>query len=203
VRLGWACWEVHLPLGRRAVVIRGQCVSKTLVIVPCGARKIWDVQPHRGPTAARDAYIGTPFKVNRGFAEVVGDRWVILSAKYGFIEPDFVITGPYNVTFNRKASRPVTVEYLRQQISELGLDQCKCVVVLGGQAYREIVEAAFRGLGVQLCFPFAGLPLGKALQATKQAALAFRELVSATKASTFRESQRVSPVKTEIEGDTP
>lgn len=139
------------------------------MIVPCGARKIWDVEPGRGPIPAREAYVGTPFKVNRAFAEVVGDRWVILSAKYGFIEPDFVIAGPYNVTFKRKASGPVTVERLRQQIQDLALDSYETVIGLGGREYREIIGAVFRDVPVQVLFPFAGLPLGKALQATKQA----------------------------------
>lgn len=54
-----------------------------LVIVPCGKRKIWDKHPDQGPTRADDAYIGTPFTLNRTYAERFGDRWVVLSAKYG------------------------------------------------------------------------------------------------------------------------
>jgi hypothetical protein len=143
-------------------------MSQTLVIVPCGVRKIWHLDPDRGPTPARDAYIGTPFKVQRAYAERFGDRWVILSAKYGFIDPDFVLPGPYDVTFKRKASGLVTVERLREQIRELGLDRFEVVVGLGGRAYRLAVERAFTGLPVRLCFPFAGLPLGKALRAVRQ-----------------------------------
>jgi len=149
--------------------LKGWFVTRRLVVVPCGARKIWDVDPQRGPTVARDAYVGSPFKVNRAYAERFGDRWVILSAKYGFIKPDFMIPGPYNVTFKRKSSNPVTVEYLRSQIPALGLDRCEHVIGLGGRAYREIIEAAFSPYPVKLSFPFAGLPLGRALQATKRA----------------------------------
>lgn len=149
--------------------LKGWFVTGTLVVVPCGARKIWDVDPQRGPTLARDAYVGSPFKVNRAYAEQLGARWVILSAKYGFIDPDFIIPGPYNVTFKRKSSNPVIVEFLRTQIPALGLDRCEHVIGLGGRAYREIIEAAFRPYPMELIFPFAGLPLGKALQATKHA----------------------------------
>ncbi|WP_390622104.1 DUF6884 domain-containing protein [Roseiconus lacunae] len=60
-----------------------------LVIVPCGSSKVWSNDPSAGPTIAKDAYIGSPFKVNRKYAEHIGNRWVILSAKYGFIEPVF------------------------------------------------------------------------------------------------------------------
>lgn len=152
-------------------------MPQILVIVPCGARKVWHLDPGRGPAPAREAYIGTPFKVHCAYAERFGDRWVILSAKYGFIDPDFVLPGPYDVTFKRKTSGPVAVEGLRQQIRELGLDRFAVVVGLGGRAYRVAVEQAFAGLPVRLCFPFAGLPLGKALQAAKQSVTACQQSV--------------------------
>jgi hypothetical protein len=62
-----------------------------LVVVPCGKSKVWDREPHRGPTPAREAYVGNLFKVGRRYAEAFSDEWVILSAKYGLIQPDFVI----------------------------------------------------------------------------------------------------------------
>ena len=40
-----------------------------LVIVPCGRSKVWDKSPEHGPTPVRDAYTGSPFKVNREYAE--------------------------------------------------------------------------------------------------------------------------------------
>jgi hypothetical protein len=61
-------------------------MDEALVIIPCGQAKLWDDDPQRGPTPARDAYTGAPFKVNRAYAERHGDRWVILSAKYGFCD---------------------------------------------------------------------------------------------------------------------
>ena len=47
------------------------------------------------------------FTTNRAYAEKFGSRWVILSAKYGFIRPDFQIPGPYNVSFKDPATKPV------------------------------------------------------------------------------------------------
>ncbi len=38
---------------------------EVLVIVPCGLSKIWDKNPNAGPMPAKDAYTGSPFKVNR------------------------------------------------------------------------------------------------------------------------------------------
>jgi hypothetical protein len=143
--------------------------SEVLVIAPCGLSKIWDKNPNAGVTPAKDSYTGSPFKVNRQYAERFGTKWIILSAKYGFILPDFEIPGPYEVTFKRKASNPVSREELRKQVKDQGLDQFPIVIGLGGKEYRLAIADAFQGLSVELNFPFAGLPIGKAMQATKRA----------------------------------
>jgi hypothetical protein len=140
-----------------------------LVIVPCGRSKTWDRYPDAGPTRADQAYTGAPFVVNRAHAERFGDDWLILSAKYGFVRPETVIPGPYEVTFKRASTNPIGVEELRSQIKELGLDRYPLVIVLGGREYREITRNAFDGLLPRLVFPFAGLPIGKMMRATKQA----------------------------------
>lgn len=122
-----------------------------------------------GPTLAKDAYIGSPFKVNRRYAEQKGTNWIILSAKYGFISPDFAITGPYEVTFKRKSSGPVTIDVLKEQIANLELDQYANIIGLGGKEYRAAITAAFECTMIEPSFPFSGLPIGKAMQATKRA----------------------------------
>ena len=65
-----------------------------------------------GPVPASEVYTSRFFKLHRAYAERFGDQWVILSAMYGFVRPDFLIPGPYNVTFKRKASGPLDVERL-------------------------------------------------------------------------------------------
>jgi hypothetical protein len=142
--------------------------NEVLVIVPCGLSKIWDKNPNAGPTYAKDAYKGSPFKLNRQYAERFGTKWIILSAKYGFILPDFEIPGPYEVTFKRKSSDPVSGELLRKQVRDQGLELFPIIVGLGGKEYRLAIADAFKGLSNELNFPFAGLPIGKAMQATKQ-----------------------------------
>lgn len=144
-------------------------VSGPLVIVPCGRAKVWDRNPQAGPTAAREAYTGRPFRVNVAYAERFAARWVILSAKHGLVDPDFVIDEPYDVTFNRKSSHPIDAAGVREQIAPLGLDRFDVVVGLGGRRYREIISEAFRSHAVRLCFPFAGLALGKMVRATRLA----------------------------------
>lgn len=144
-------------------------MAKLLVIVPCGRGKIWDKEPQRGPTPARHAYTGAPFTVNRQYAERFGSAWCILSAKYGLIAPDSAIPANYNTTFNDATTNPVTVAHLQQQLLAQQLDQFDVIVGLGGKEYRAMVQRAFASTRAELVFPFAGLPIGKAMQATKHA----------------------------------
>lgn len=140
-----------------------------LVIVPCGQQKIWDKDPSHGPVRAQDAYTGPPFVLNRKYAERFAAQWVMLSAKYGFISPHFVIPGPYNVTFKKPKTGPITLPALKDQARAQALDRFKIIVGLGGKEYRAKIEAVFAASGAELHFPFAGLPIGKAMQATKRA----------------------------------
>jgi hypothetical protein len=51
----------------------------------------------------------------------------------------------------------------------MGLDRYGEVIGLGGKEYRAAMKAAFESTNVRLSFPFAGLPIGKAMAATKLA----------------------------------
>src|ERR1700682_6158789 len=128
-------------------------LRKTLVIVPCGRAKIWAKRPDAGAVLARDAYIGSPFKVNRAYAERFGDDWLILSAKYGFLAPADTLPENYNVTFKRPRTNPIAREELRRQVAERGLDRYDEVVGLGGREYRTNIEYAFALSGVEVHFP--------------------------------------------------
>jgi hypothetical protein len=141
----------------------------TLVIVPCGKSKIWDREPNAGPTAARAVYTGAPFKVNREYAETFGNAWMILSAKYGFLSPEDVVPGSYEVTFKRRSTGPVSVDTLRGQVRSRRLDRFARVLALGGRDYRAPIESAFAGTNVRVEFPFAGMTLGVSLGAVKRA----------------------------------
>ena len=140
-----------------------------LVIVPCGLLKIWDKIPAAGPTEAKDCFPGPVFKANREFAERFGEAWVVLSAKYGFIEPSFVISHRYHETFRTKASGPVSVDQLRLQIKNQRLDRFSKIIGLGREEYRRVIEQAFVGINTELFFPFSKLTTGKVLQATSKA----------------------------------
>lgn len=140
-----------------------------LVIVPCGQAKIWDRQPHLSSVPARDAYTGSPFKVNRQYAEHFAEKWVILSAKYGFIPPDYKIPGPYNVTFKKMSTQPVSVALLREQIATQRLYLFRTIIGLGGKDYRGRIVEAFALWPTSIKFPFAGLRLGDSMSAINKA----------------------------------
>jgi hypothetical protein len=143
--------------------------QQTLVVVPCGSAKVWVRNPGHGLAPACEAYTSGFFAGNRRYAETFGDRWVILSAKYGFIAPDFTIPGSYNVTFKRASTNPIGVEALQRQMREQQLDSFTKVICLGGADYRAVVEQAFAGTGVGLVFPFLGKDLFGMMAAAKQA----------------------------------
>lgn len=111
-------------------------------------------------------YIGPPFKVNRAFAKKFADKWVILSAKYGFISPGFVIPEDYDVSFNTPATNPITVSELKAQAKEKSLENYDVVIGLGGKNYTEIVKEVFSG-SVKVIAPTEGLPIGKAMNFVK------------------------------------
>jgi hypothetical protein len=92
-----------------------------LVVVPCGAQKIWDTHPDVGAVPAQDAYTSAFFKTNRAYVERFGDHWVILSAKYGSVPPQFLIPGLYDVSFNRTSSGPISLRDLQLQIRQTHL----------------------------------------------------------------------------------
>lgn len=141
----------------------------TLVVVPCGKRKTWDKYPSAGPTRAEDVYIGAPFKVNKEYAEKYSSRWVVLSAKYGFIDPGFIISENYDVTFGDASTNPISIRELKEQIKQKALDSFDTVVALGGRDYADVVHRVFSGLEVRIEAPVAGLPLGRAMGAVRKA----------------------------------
>ena len=139
---------------------------RILAVVPCGKAKIWDRKPKAGETEAKDAYVGAPFRVNRKFVEKVADRWVILSAKYGFIDPNFVIPGNYNVSFKDPSTDPIDAEILEEQLKEKNLSGYDFVVALGGKDYASIVKEVFQSVS-RVVAPAEGLRPGNAMHYLK------------------------------------
>src|SRR5688572_26222430 len=112
-----------------------------LVIVSCGGQKVWTMRPRAGPVAAKDAYTSPVFRAARRYAEVFAEHWIILSAKYGLIEPEFIIPGPYNVSFYDSAA--IGSDELRNQVMRNSLDRFEHAAVLGSEEYWRRVTYSF------------------------------------------------------------
>ena len=142
---------------------------KTLVIVPCGKAKIWDKKPELDDARAEDAYTGTFFLLNKDYARTFGDRWIILSAKYGFINPETHIHN-YDVSFNNTRSNPVSTDILKDQIRQLELANFDRIIGLGGVQYRNRISESFGEYQIEILFPFANcLGIGEMQGAIKRA----------------------------------
>ena len=128
---------------------------KTLCIIPCGKTKIWDKYPNQGPTCAKEVYIG-PFSTKcKEYAEIFyPDDWCILSAKYGFLFPDDIVPGPYDVSFNSKKSNPISLQDLSKQIKDKNINKYEVLVVLGGKNYNIIIKNILENK--KLYFPLEG-----------------------------------------------
>ncbi|MEU7590628.1 DUF6884 domain-containing protein [Micromonospora sp. NPDC049230] len=102
-----------------------------VVIVPCGGKKL--------PTAAPagELYVGSYHRACRRAAAARGGRLLILSAKYGLLDPATVID-PYDLTMGQPGS--VTVATVRGQAALLGILDAR-VTVLAGKKYADVVTA--------------------------------------------------------------
>lgn len=118
-----------------------------LVIISCGRAKIWDKQPNLGAVQAKDAYSSPVFKAGRRYAEHFAEKWVILSAKYGFLEADQLIE-QYNLSFYEPQA--VQKHTLQRQVHELGLSRFQTIGVVGSDIYWRNAHTAFEGIAVSL-----------------------------------------------------
>lgn len=133
-----------------------------LFVVSCSQRKTDALKA--GPTAARDAYDGTAFKIARRMLENAGCKWCILSGYYGILWPDTIIEN-YDVKMDPDPYREWDGQFDSIKQKQYGrLMSAKRVVVLGSQLYARTAAVM---LDRKVEAPLAGLPIGKALQKLK------------------------------------
>lgn len=107
----------------------------TTVLVPCGAAKVTYA------TTAGDLYRGTFHRLARQAADVLtatGGRVLIVSGLYGLLELDTPVE-PYEQRINQAGA--ITLDELRRQADDLGLDSDRVVALLPS-AYRNALTAA-------------------------------------------------------------
>jgi hypothetical protein len=141
---------------------------KTLCIVPCGKRKIWDKFPDAGPQEAKDVYIGPYASKCIQYAQIFyPESWCILSAKFGFLLPNDIVPGSYNITFKEKKTRPISKDELFSQIRDKGLYKYDKIIVLGGKTYAERIDYLFEQKTILK--PLYGCRIGEALRKLNEA----------------------------------
>ncbi len=117
--------------------------GKVLCIISCGNRKIWNntKNPGIGSCPAKNVYTGNFVRLNQRYAEKFYPKfWCIVSAKYGFLMPDDIVPENYNIRITDPDA--ISMEELRKQAKDLGLDSYDRVVVLAGKAYVDAVRKA-------------------------------------------------------------
>ena len=184
-----------------------------LNIVACSRAKIWkDKYLDTKSYPARVAYKGGMFKqATNCFMDFksktgVEPRWVILSAKYGFIEPDQEISD-YNVSFSSPDDKYniVTDSKLLTQWKEKELERYPVVFLWGAEAYAGHVRNVLNDMGnnkVKFIAPAVHLPIGKAQQALKNFRIALANGGIEENVSNFKTVESINKPKTEMEKKT-
>lgn len=126
-----------------------------MIVVGCGRRK------QAVAAKARELYTGSLFRAARRYAEASGQRWVVLSAAHGVIDPDVVVR-PYDQVLElegdelaRWARKAAVSIYNHGPTSE--------VVILAGARYAVPVVAELAELGMRAREPLLGLGMGRRL----------------------------------------
>lgn len=132
-----------------------------LIVVSCTKKKIWDENVSADPyVPAQHAYAGTTVKdwLSKYQPKLSNYPWIVMSAKYGFIEPDHPIAN-YDVTFSDPRSGPISDETLKNQVRYqprfLGgqrklLCDFRYVAVKGSSTYLEKAKLAFSDMSAKV-----------------------------------------------------
>jgi len=115
------------------------------------------------PCAARDLYTSALFRGRRRFVEKTCDRWFILSAKHGLVDP-YQTLDYYDETLagtSRAARRSWSEQVLRELAEQVDPLQGQTLEVHAGMDYRDygLIEG-LRAAGASVLVPAVGLTLG-------------------------------------------
>lgn len=130
-------------------------MSRIISLVQCVSKK------KDSPSRAKNLYT-SPFFVNASaYAMKTSDKWFILSAKYGLVEPREVIK-PYDVTL-KNMSAGERKAWADRVFSELKpyLNKNDKVVMLAGVIYRKDLIKKIEDFGCEIKIPLKGLRIGE------------------------------------------
>jgi queuine/archaeosine tRNA-ribosyltransferase len=128
--------KYNTPIYVQEIPIKKLKNKKTLVIAACSQTKIGNTREVK--TKAKDMYQGRLFKLTRKLSEKNKWDYVIISAKYGLIDPDEEINGYEKFLKTKKdiiEVKPKVIPKLRSLL--LNYDN---VLVIAGKNYREVIK---------------------------------------------------------------
>jgi hypothetical protein len=137
---------------------------KTICLVSCASKKQDGMHP------AKELYVSNLFLKSFHYAECNADDWMILSAKYGLLNPNKLIES-YNISLNKM---PISArrEWAAQVFRELTvfLNPGDCVIVLAGQRYAEFLVPKLIACGILVNRPMKNMRIGQQLKWLKEQA---------------------------------
>jgi hypothetical protein len=113
--------------------------------------------------AARDLYISPRFRLSRSIAENHADHWFVLSARYGLVDPNDVIS-PYEQTL--KTAKMTARREWAQKVYEAICDRVptdSTILLLAGFDYAGQLVPLLRHRGHRVVQPLEGLTQGRGL----------------------------------------
>jgi hypothetical protein len=131
--------------------------NKILIIIQCGKKKIWAKDPLARSVKAKDAYISNYFKLCRRYAEGFSDKWIILSGKYGIIDPETVIKNYDKKLFPTNKFKIKVRNQLKYIISK----RFRQIVSLCGSDYSNFLNDVLMYFGLELDTPLRGKKIGE------------------------------------------
>lgn len=133
-------------------------IRETIALVSCVSKKV------SGPCAAKDLYDSDLFEKSRAYAEQEADRWFILSAEHGLLDPEQQIVR-YEKTLNNMpvAQRRKWARRVYGQMQEQGLlGDGVSFLWLAGRKYSEDLSKLLKAFPQH--DPLEGLRLGERKQ---------------------------------------
>ena len=114
--------------------------NNAVLLVGCGASKVWRKKPALGRVPAKDAYTSSLFRLCRAYAEkYYPGRWVIISAKYGLLDPSTLIAN-YDAIVN-ESMYAATIRRVRVQW-RTRFAKVRAAVTFAGANYNQILLQA-------------------------------------------------------------
>ncbi len=128
-----------------------------VALVSCVKRKQSKTSP------AKDLYVSPLFQMSRKLAEEKSERWFILSALHGLVDPDQTIS-PYEKTLNNasRKEREVWAQSVFDNLRKKVPSEAQ-ILLFAGSKYTELLIPLLKRRGHQIIDPLHGLTLGRRL----------------------------------------